>query len=162
MAEAPKLRRYVRKAGEKDLIDLMRIWEAIAGYHEQLDTSYFRRNGVKDQVKHFFISAMSRQDARILLLIDGDEIVGYIVGEIKSQSPVFRNGQKGLISEVGILGGTDRIPLARQMVNDLLAWFESKGMHRVEVNADIRNSQSINLWHEMGFEDHSIQLAKDI
>ncbi len=162
MAEAPKLKRYVRKAGEKDLPDVMKIWEVIAAFHEGLDNEYKRNADTSEQFKQFFITALSRQDACVYLAIDKVEIVGYIVGEIETNSTIYKKKLKGVINEVGVIGGNERKDLMGEMVQALLDWFEAKDIHKVEVSSHIRNDKSIEIWRELGFYDYNLLLSKTI
>jgi len=162
MSELSQSIGYVRMAGEKDLPDIMDIWQKMAHYHELIEPSYFRKTNTTETIKHYFLSAMGRENAQVLVGVEGGEIVGFVVGELKRLSPIFKEKWKGQVAEIGILGDEKRTTLMLEMMQSLFNWFRKKDILRVEVSVHAQNHKSQAIWRQLGFVPYLSQMAREL
>lgn len=90
------------------------------------------------------------------------EIVGFMLGKIQKYPPVYQ------IEEFGHLLGTfvkeeyRRKRIGEKLTHEMLEWFESKGIKRVELSVDVRNKIGVSAWTKYGFEPLHYRMKKNL
>ncbi|MFN2637474.1 MAG: GNAT family N-acetyltransferase [Gemmatimonadaceae bacterium] len=100
------------------------------------------------------------------LALDGDDVVGYIAGHATT-----RNGCSGEVQYLYVVPPYRRQGVARHLLNAVARWFQTQGIRRVCVNANIESAGAVPFYLAQGaiplntywyvWEDINIQIAGD-
>lgn len=141
---------------------IVTLWKELMAFHLQYDERFqFLPNADRAFERHI-ISSMRSRGVHILVAESGDEIVGYIMGEIHSRQPIFPIGEYGFISDISVHEAWRRQGIGRSMVEGLMEWFHKCHVTAVELFAANRNPISGSFWRAMGFTDFLLLLRRDI
>ncbi len=81
-------------------------------------------------------------------------IVGYMMGFITKNVPVYETEKIGEISDAYISPSYRKQGLGKRLFESLRDWFEEQGINQVEVSASARNIGSNQFWEKMGFRPY--------
>ena len=79
--------------------------------------------------------------------------------------PVKRIGEFGHLKDAFILPGYRRRGIAKKLANELIKWFKSKKVEKiefVEIEADIRNEIGVKTWKSLGFKPFMIKMKRKL
>lgn len=97
-----------------------------------------------------------------LVAIDGDKIVGYLVGGI-AETDDYRNISKLAEAEnMFVLLEYRSSGIGKRLFDEFIKWCKSKGVKRVCVVASAKNTRAIEFYKREGFNDYSLVLEKEI
>lgn len=110
----------------------------------------------------YFKKRISEDDGCALVALDGERIVGYLVGGIEERGsyrtlPVFAELENMLILDECRGKG-----VGSKLHNAFVEWCKSKGVGRMRVGASAQNTGGINFYRKNGFKDYDLILEKDI
>ena len=152
----------IREARSDDVDQLVQLWKELAEYHSALDPRY----AVAENAEVYFragISSWVRDDGwRILVAEENGNLVGFASATLRDVPPVFPERQHGYISDAIVKASFRRQGIGEQLCKGLLAWFKSREITVVELNAAAVSLVSRNFWRKMGFLDFSVIMRKDL
>lgn len=144
----------VIRAEEGHIPQIIERWKELMDYHKELDP-YFTR----DPKGHLAFEGHIREclgsdNDLILVAIEGEDVVGYLLAHLSSKPPVFELRTYGEISDLAVRKDQWRRGVGERMYRGALKWFKSKGMQRIEVRAIPSNKAAMEFWKKHGFKDY--------
>ena len=74
----------------------------------------------------------------------------------------FQIEEYGLVIDLYVKEEYRRKRIGEKLTRELLKWFKSKGMKRVEVFIDIKNKIGVSAWTKFGFELDRYRMKKNL
>ena len=82
--------------------------------------------------------------------------------KIRKTPPIFQIEEYGLVIDLYVKEEYRRKRIGEKLTHELLKWFKSKGMKRVEVSVDIKNKIGFSAWTKFGFEPDRYRMKKNL
>jgi ribosomal protein S18 acetylase RimI-like enzyme len=101
---------------------------------------------------------MHSDNGLALVAIENGIVVGYSLSEVQGQSPAMKQDKWGYIDQMAVTESYRRRGVGEKMYTEIMAWFESKGIKRVELELTAKNSVSYSFWRKHGFKDYMHRL----
>ena len=158
-----KLLIKIIEAEEKHIPDITRLWKEFIQFHIDIEPIWIpneeaERGQREEQTKPL----MASDKGLVLVALDGDEVIGYSISEIKGPPRGSTRTEYGYIHHVAVTENYRRSGVGEQMFNEILKWFKSKGMDRIELDITSKNYVSNSFWSKLGFEEYVRTLYRGI
>ncbi len=139
-----------RRARMSDLPHLIKLQEATADYHYQLNPEMWK-NGkeLAKSIRKFLPKEIQDKKSQYLVAVSNGQIVGFATGYIKN-SPALRNSY-GHIGTVFVLPEHRKKNIGKLFIKELYEWMKKKGCHSMELNVELKNSLGMKAWKKLGF-----------
>jgi ribosomal protein S18 acetylase RimI-like enzyme len=152
----------VKKARPLHIREIVEIWKEFEDYHAAFDP-YFKRSA--DGHEYFakrLHELMDSNDGFVLVAVDGQDVIGFATASIKEHPPVYENRFYGYVGSIAVKEGWKRRGAGNQMLDEIVKWFKSNGIYRVELNVRSKNVAGYNFWRKNGFKDYMHTLFLDV
>jgi ribosomal protein S18 acetylase RimI-like enzyme len=151
------------EAEEKHIPDITRLWKEFIQFHIDIEPIWIPNEGAEDgQREEQTKPLMASEKGLVLVALDEDEVVGYSISEIKDPPRGSTRPEYGYIHHVAVTENYRRTGVGEQMFNEILKWFKSKGMDRIELDITSKNYVSSSFWGKLGFEEYMRTLYREI
>ena len=147
-----------RKYESRDAMALKELYGQFVKYHSRFDSSFAKVKGHEDMFNNWVESSVSDETFNCMVAIVDRQVVGYCVSEIREKPPVYPEKLFGYFVNLCVSEGYQRQGLGQQLVKHVIAWFTSKGINRLEVEATVKNPKSTAFWRKMRFQPLTEQL----
>ena len=151
------------KAEEKDVADIGKLgWEFML-FHQNIDPIFTPEyNSASDfegnQVRRF----MQSDGGLALVARDGIKVVGYSLSEIREPPPGFKREKYGYVDSMAVTASYRRNGIGEKMLTEIMKWFQSKGINRVELGTAAQNIAANSFWQKQGFTIYRHAFYKEI
>jgi len=151
------------RAEEKHIHDIGKLWWEFMFFHQDIDPWFTpRENSIpgfeENQVRRF----MNSDKGQVLVALDGEKVVGFSLSEIQGPSAPMKREKWGYIDTVAVTAYYRRKGMGQRMLVEILAWFRSKGVERVELQTTAQNAVANSFWQKHGFKIYMHRLYRDI
>jgi len=137
---------------------LTELWEEMMRFHARLDERIRPApDGARSWQEHMQ-NLLEQEDACVLVAEAEDQIVGYIVGHIRTPPPVFQSSRYGYVSDICVAASMRRRGIGRVLFERLSVWFREQGADHVELRVAARNPAAQAFWRKLGCQDYMNQL----
>jgi len=155
-------RLIVRRATEADLDSIAKLGRKLNEYHVKFEEFYKLKENVEEKLREFYLRNITSENAMLLVAgVDG-EIVGFTLGRIQKTPPIFQTEEFGHLSDTFVKEGYRRKRIGEKLTHELLEWFKSKRIKRVELSVDVRNKIGVSAWTKFGFEPFHYRMKKNL
>ena len=145
-------------AQENHIMEIVKLWEEFARYHEPFDPRYPMKDDVCSGYETHLREEMAAKDTRVLVALDNDNAVGYMMAMIRKTSGAWKREKYGYIEEMAVTAKCRRRGIGSQMLKKILDWFKSENLDMVELSVAARNKEGYSFWKKHGFRDFVHQL----
>ena len=107
----------------------------------------------------YFKDVVSKQDYCALVALIGDEVVGYLAGEIVSQPIAWRIiKRQAELSSMFVLSEYRNKKIGSGLIKAFFDWVRKKGIKNIKVTASAENQKAIIFYRKYGFQDYDLTL----
>lgn len=152
----------IRRATPEDLEAVLDLWQEMMDYHAGLDQRFQQVADSRDHFRMTLREWMADDTQRVLVAVDDGEIVGYIIGRIAENPPIFELRFLGHVSDICVAPEWRRQGIGRKLFAAVLNWFRRQGLPVVQLNVAAANAVSQAFWREMGFQDYMHRMWLEI
>ena len=152
----------VRRATEADLDSIVKLGRELIEYHIKFDEYYRFKENIDETARKFHLENITAENTMLLVTEVSSEIVGFTLGKIRKTPPIFQIEEFGLVIDLYVKKEYRRKRIGEKLTHELLKWFKSKGMKRVEVFIDIKNNIGVSAWTKFGFEPDRYRMKKNL
>jgi ribosomal protein S18 acetylase RimI-like enzyme len=150
------------KAEEHHIPDICNLWLEFMRFHQNIDPIFTPRDGAVTGFKEEQVQRLMKlEDGLVLIALDGERAVGYSLSEIRS-SRGLKIDKYGAIDHVAVKAGYRRKGVGEEMLNEILKWFQSRNIDRVELEVLAKNQVAYAFWKKHGFTDYRHRLYRKI
>lgn len=154
----------IRKAGLKDVPDIVRLWKGLMSHHKGFPSEKFRtlkKNAPKifgDYIKRCIRS----RNAILLVAEERGKLVGYSLNKVEKNIPIYLPERLGYYSDLFVDSGYRGGGISSRLIEEASKWFRSKGIDHVKIGANIENKKTVNIYKHWGMVPGHLELHKKI
>ncbi|MFC1901068.1 GNAT family N-acetyltransferase [Chloroflexota bacterium] len=105
--------------------------------------------------------AIKSKNSKILVALDDGQIIGHSYAFIIEPDPATaKRGKYGYIHDLFVIPEYRRRGIGKQLFDEILKWFHSLDIDRVELEVIVGNYLANSFWKKHGFSDHVHRLYK--
>ena len=151
------------RAEERHISDIDKLWLEFMCFHQDIDPIFTPRDGAvpgfeEDQVRRL----MKSEDGLVLVALDEGRVVGYSLSEIKGPMKGYKLEKFGAVDHVAVTAHYRRRGIGEEMLREILKWFQSRKIDRVEIEVLAKNQVGNSFWKKHGFTDYRYRLYRQI
>jgi GNAT superfamily N-acetyltransferase len=151
------------RAEEKHVTEIGKLWWEFMLFHEEIDAWFTPREGsIPGFEENAVRRIMQSEKGHVLVALDKDRVVGFSLSEIQGPSKGMAREKWGYIDTMAVTEACRRKGVGQKMLDEILAWFRSKGVERVELNFTAQNVVADSFWLKHGFKVYMHRLYKKI
>ncbi len=150
----------IRAAAADDVEQIGTLWEQLVDYHVLLDERLpdAVSNGGRRYARRLY-DKVSDEYSRILVAVDGEKVVGFVIGMIVDLMPdLFQQDVSGFLADIFVLPAYRQRGVGRRLVSELVSWFRQHGVQHYEWHVAANNTDAIAFWREIGGEPLMIRM----
>lgn len=133
---------------------ILEVWKGLMAHHVPLDPIFQdTRQDAPAIWEKYMREHMASSDGIVLVALDGEEVVGFLMAQLSDYPPIFENRRHGAIADTAVKEGRRREGIGTLLVGRVMAWFREKGVGRVEVRVAHMNPEGQAFWSKQGFKD---------
>jgi len=139
------------------------LWALITEHHANLDPLFrMRRGPVAEGSLRELLRALQRDpDAEILVFDPHSDsepggsgtLEGLCIVRIDRAPPILEETERAEITDLGVRPALRRRGIARQLVEEAMAWVRDHGVERIEIQVATGNAEGQAFWRAMGYTD---------
>jgi ribosomal protein S18 acetylase RimI-like enzyme len=138
------------------------LWLEFIRFHQDIDPIFTPRdNAVSGFEEYHLRRILKSKDGLGLVALDRGRVVGYSLSEIK-ETGGLKLEKIGYVHEVAVTVGYRRRGIGEKMFDEILKWFHSKNIDRVELEVTAKNQVAYSFWKKHGFTDYKHMLFRQI
>lgn len=144
----------IRPAQKYDLERIGDLWVILMAFHAELDPRFaIPAQGRTHYIRHVNL-ALRDNNYRVFVAEEQGQIVGYIIGYIAENSPIFPQSNYGFIADLCVIRSERRQGIGESLVAEICQWFRQRGMTNVQLNVAHHNEISQSFWRKIGCRDY--------
>jgi GNAT superfamily N-acetyltransferase len=147
----------VRRAKEADLPAVLLLFDEL----NQVQSGwrvFEPRPGLRGEMDMRYRAALADPDARLLLAVDGDEVVGMAMGHV--HRPSLYSDELALdLSSFMVRPSHQRRGVGRALTRAIGRFARDRGVERVTLRTFAQNEGALRFWTTLGFEIRIIQMT---
>lgn len=150
------------EAVENDVPALVELWKEMMDFHKEHDRLFTRTATGHESWIAFITDHITKDDSCVLVAECGGRIVGHGLAYIVENPPVITTKYYGMFQELAITASRRRRGVGEKLVKEMLKWFQSHNIKRMEVKVSVHNELSTAFWRKMGFATFLESLCLEI
>ena len=143
----------IRRAVVDDLPAIARLNDDVQGFHAAAHADLFKPASAGDEIAAWFVGALAKPGAHLLVGTIGGELVGYIYGLVTSypENPFRHPLQLGLVDQLSVRPAFQRQGYGEALLDAMLAIFRAAGITRIELSVWAFNESARRFYEGRGF-----------
>ena len=105
---------------------------------------------------------MKSENSLVLVALDAEKLVGYSYSLLQEPSNLLKRKKFGYVHDFFITADYRRRDIGEKMYDEILKWFHSKDIDRVELQVIVKNQMAHSFWRKHGYMDFQITLYRQI
>ena len=142
----------IRAARARDVPALSLLWAELMELHAGRDPRFALALDAPAQWRTQVSDVLGREDAFVLMAEADGQPVGFCVGWIAKNPPIYRVADVGFISEIAVTGAEQRRGVGRALMDGAGEWFRRRGLAEVQLSTAVWNESAHAFWKAMGGE----------
>ena len=150
------------RAKESHVPAIGNLWLEFMRYHQDIDPIFTPRDGaVSDFEDEQVRRLMKSEDGLVLVALDRGRVVGYSLSEIRSSRGIELE-TFGAVDHLAVTASYRRRGIGEEMLGEILKWFQSRNIDRVELEVAAKNQVAYSFWKKHEFTDYRHRLYRQI
>lgn len=154
----------IRRARPEDVPLIGRLWESLVDYHHQLDHNL--PTAANDGGRLYAQRIQGRladTHTRVFVAEEDGRVVGYVLSVIVDMPPeMFAHTVGGFLADIYVEPDYRRHGIGRELVNAVVAWFQSCGATYYEWYVAAENAAGHAFWESVGGRNLMIRMRSEI
>jgi len=144
----------IRPATTRDIEAIGDLWVELMSFHAKLDARFsVPVTGRANYIRHVQ-NALRDDNFRVLVAVEERNVLGYVLGYIGHNPPIFPNPTFGFIADLCITNRSRRRGAGEMLAKAICQWFRGKGLRNVQLNVAHENPISQAFWRKIGCTDY--------
>jgi ribosomal protein S18 acetylase RimI-like enzyme len=151
------------QAKENHIEDIGKLWWEFIKFHEDVDPIWTPNdNATSFFIEYHLNKFMKSENCLVLVALDDSKTVGYSLSEIQIIPPGPKRDNYGYIDQMAVTASYRRTGIGEKMFAEIIKWFESNGIERVEVQTASQSLGANSFWQKQGFTIFQHNLYKNL
>ncbi len=143
----------VLQGQERDLPEVVRLWELLMDEHAAFDHHFRRRSLSGLHLRQSLLVQLSQPEHLLLVVRCGFRIVGFLTAQVL-RAPLFHTSRIGQIVDVFLLPEWRSQKVGEELVKLAVEWFHSMELTQIDLNVAIDNQVGRGFWAKHGFKPY--------
>ena len=152
----------VVQALNSDIPAILEIWKELMDFHVPFDSRYTLADGAEESMGKNLERLIAAEDALVIMAVENTKPMGFGIARIDKYPPVFVKQTCGTIEDLAVSSGHRRRGLGELVLKEMLDWFRSRGIDRVELRVASVNTVGYSFWRKHGFTDYMHIMYRDL
>jgi ribosomal protein S18 acetylase RimI-like enzyme len=140
------------RAKEQNVTEIGQLYLEFINFHAEIDPIWTPiDNPIPDMVENHLRRFMKSEDGLVLVALVKQQVIGYSLSEIKKVTPGSKRGKYGYVDTVAITESYRRKGIGELMFAEILKWFRSNDINRIEVQTASQSEGANLFWQKQGF-----------
>lgn len=148
----------IARAEEHQIPAMAELWLEFMRFHQNIEPFFEPREGAVAGEEEQLRRVMKSEDGLVLVAVDEGRVVGFAHAEIRGPHKVINLGRYGALDTMAVTEGYRRKGVGEAMLTEILDWFRSKNVDRVELEVLSKNDVGYSFWKKHGFTDYRRRL----
>lgn len=144
--------------------DLLRVAALAARlvrmHHEQDQDRFFLPDDVERGYAWWFSRELPRDEAVILVAVEGEEIVGYTYGTLEDRDWNMLLDRHGAIHDVYVDESARKAGIGKKLVEAIVDALEKKGAPRIVLGTMVQNERAQRVFRACGFRPTMLEMTR--
>jgi len=151
------------RAEERHVSDIDKLFLEFILFHQDIDPIFTPRDDAVPGFEEELVRRLMKSpDGLVLVALDGEQVIGYSLSEIEEPPKGLKRDKYGYVHNIAVTAGYRRRGVAEKMLGEILKWFQSKNVERVELEITTRNQVAYSFWGKQGFTEYMRKLYRRI
>ena len=153
----------IRAATVEDVPQVIPMVDRLAALHEGWDPAkYPYKPNVGEMYRSWLRSRANDRRSVFLVAADEAKVVGFIVGTVEREIPIYRIEEFGFIHDLWVEEQYRHEGIARQLVMAAVEQFAEMGMKQVRCDTATHNEAARNLFKSCGFRQSMVEMLVEM
>ena len=152
----------VRPARRNDLNTLQKIWLELMHMHENNDRSFALAADGLQKWLQMAEDMLDRDDTFVFTALEGSHAVGFCLGWIARNPPIYRLTDVGFISEVAVAKEAQRRGVGSALIAAARRWFLERRLTEFQLSTAVWNEPARRFWESIGGEALLVRYRFDV
>ncbi len=149
-------------ARKSDIPAILEIWKELMDFHVPFDSRYTLSDGAEESMGENLARLIAAEDALVIMAVENTKVMGFGIARIDKYPPVFVKQICGSIEDLAVSFEHRRKGIGELMLKEMLDWFRSLGIDRVELRVASMNTVGYSFWRKHGFTDYMHIMYRDL
>jgi ribosomal protein S18 acetylase RimI-like enzyme len=153
----------IRPATANDVPQVLPMVERIAALHESWDPAKYGFLPDVGQMYRGWLTSRANDPRSVFLVAERDgAIVGFLVGTVEREIPIYRLREFGFIHDVWVEPAYRNEGVARQMTMLAIERFRDMGIKQIRLDTAAKNDPARGLFASCGFRPSVIEMLLEM
>jgi GNAT superfamily N-acetyltransferase len=146
----------IRAGRREDAVAAARLWMQSAEEHTSHDPVYATAPDAEKTMRRFLADLARNGYAFVFVATVGEEMVGFVSGELREGSPTFLPKTWASVDDVFVLPGYRNGGIGRALIASVEGWARRKGANGVSLQVAAANGRGRKFYEDLGFREISV------
>jgi len=139
-------------ATESHIPEIVEIWKEFMDFHSKIDPYFARNEEGHSKFEEWVKDLMKSDTAKVLVALKDGQVVAYSLSQINKRPPLFKEVDYGYVYDLAVKKEYRRKGIGEQMLAEILGWFKSHQITRIELMVLAKNHVAFSFWEKHGFK----------
>jgi len=151
------------RATEDHVSDIGKLWLEFMRFSQYIDPIFKPQDStIPLFINEYLRPAIEAENSLVLVAIDEGKVIGYSYSLISDPSNLVKRGKYGNIHDLFITASHRRKGIGEMMFVEIMKWFQSNNIDRVELDVITQNQIASSFWEKHGFTNFKSTLYRNI
>lgn len=159
--ERERGRYTVRPGRREDAAAAARLWVMSAEEHAEYDPVYRPAPGAENTMRRFLADLSSSSLSCLFVAEVGDEVVGFLSGELREGSSAFSEKTWAAVEDVFVLPEHRSRGIGHTLFEACSDWARRKGTEGISLQVAAGNARARKFYDSLGFREVSVYEVRE-
>src|SRR6185437_13756102 len=105
---------------------------------------------------------LDRDDTFVFTAFNGEEVVGFCLGWVARNPPIYKVPEVGFVSELAVAKRAQRTGVGRALMKTARAWFQARHLTEFQLSTAVWNEPAKAFWMALGGQSLLIRYRFDV
>lgn len=141
---------------EECIKEMVELWNENTIETAQCELDESDRKAIQEQIEQYI---QSKYGVVFVAMNESHQVIGYSIASMKQD--LVSNMLYGQVDEVYVAPEYRRQKVAKNLVDDVINWFNKKDISLTHVYVDLENESALEFWEEMGLDREFFVLSNN-
>lgn len=141
---------------EECIKEMLELWNENTIETAQCELDESDRKAIQEQIEQYI---QSKYGVVFVAMNESHQVIGYSIASMKQD--LVSNMLYGQVDEVYVAPEYRRQKVAKNLVDDVINWFNKKDISLTHVYVDLENESALEFWEKMGLDREFFVLSNN-